>query len=280
MAALVLFVVGDNYLHVGADLRVAVTVLAFLYLCAGIIRGHNRPKNTWLKGLLLSSGASVILLVLGSDSLPHLILATFLLIAIVFAACGVRVRRLWAAQSALRGGVTALACMAALVVLALTTIPALATRIATRKMSAPAPAFSISRLDGSAVESRELRGRVVVLDFWATWCPACRRELPEIEKLYRRYQGNPMVTFWAVDVQKDGETPEKARDFMKKAGYTLPVACGSEKSLDSLSVEGFPALIVIDKSGKVRLVHVGYDRSEQLHAAISGEIQTLLDERL
>ena len=88
-----------------------------------------------------------------------------------------------------------------------------------------------------------------------------------------------MVTFWAVDVQKDGETPEKARDFMKQAGYTLPVACGSEKSLGGLHLEGFPSLIVIDKSGRVRLAHTGYDGSEQLQANLSGEIQTLLAER-
>ncbi|MGA2272909.1 MAG: hypothetical protein ABSH00_05095 [Bryobacteraceae bacterium] len=66
---------------------------------------------------------------------------------------------------------------------------------------------------------------------------------------------------------------------MKKAGYTLPVAYGSEKSLDGLGLEGYPSLIVIDKSGRVRLVHTGYNASKQLQAELSGEIQTLLDER-
>jgi thiol-disulfide isomerase/thioredoxin len=279
LAALVLFVLGDNYLHVGADLRAAVIILALLYLCAGFVRGHSRPGNAWLKGLLVSSGASVVLLILGWDSLNHIVLALLFLIANLFAVCGVRFRHFCATQSVLRGGMMALACLAALVVLAVATIPALATRIATRKMSAPAPTFSISRLDGTVVRSSDFRGRVVILDFWATWCLPCRREMPELEKLYRRYQGNSMVTFWAVDVQKNGETPEKARDFMKKAGYTLPVACGSEKSLEGLSVDGFPSLIIIDKSGRVRLVHTGYDGSEQLQAEISGEIQALLDER-
>ena len=279
LAALVLFVVGDNYFHLGADLRTTLIVLALLCLCAGLVRGNGRPENAWLKGLLVSSGASVVLLILGWDSLHHPVLALLLLIANVFAVCGVRVRHFLAARSAMRGGVMALASLAALVVLAVTAIPALATRVATRRMSAPAPTFSISRLDGTAVSSSSLRGRVVVLDFWATWCPACRRELPELEKVYRRHQGNSMVAFWAVDVQKDGETPEKARDFMKQAGYTLPVACGSEKSLGGLHLEGFPSLIVIDKSGRVRLVHTGYDGSEQLQANLSGEIQTLLAER-
>jgi len=103
--------------------------------------------------------------------------------------------------------------------------------------------------------------------------------MPELEKLYRRYQGNSKVSFWAVDVQKDGENPEKARDFIQKAGYTLPVAFGSEKSLERLSVEDFPSLIIIDKSGRIRLVHTGYDRSEQLQGELSKEIDTLLGER-
>jgi len=103
--------------------------------------------------------------------------------------------------------------------------------------------------------------------------------MPELEKLYRRYQGNSKVSFWAVDVQKNGETPEKARDFMQKAGYTLPVALGSQKSYEALNPEGLPSLIIIDKSGRIRLVHTGYDRSEQLQGELSKEIDTLLGER-
>jgi protein-disulfide isomerase-like protein with CxxC motif len=103
--------------------------------------------------------------------------------------------------------------------------------------------------------------------------------MPELERLYRRYQGNSKVSFWAVDVQKNGETPEKARGFMQKAGYTLPVAFGNEKCLEGLSVEDFPSLIIIDTSGRIRLVHTGYDRSEELQAKLSREIETLLDER-
>lgn len=282
-----------------ADLRAAVIVLALLYLCAGLVRGKSRPGNAWLKGLLVSTGASVVLLVLGWDSLHHAVLALLLLIANAFAVCGVSVRRFWAARSALKGGIMAFACLAALVVLAVTAIPTLATRIATRRMSVPAPAFSalaapvptrrmsqpvptfsIGRLDGTPVDSSEFRGRVVVLAFWEIWCLPCRRELPELDKVYRRYQGNSTVAFWAVDVPQNGDTPEQGRDFMKKAGYALPVAYGSEKCLESLGLEGYPSLIVIDKFGKVRLVHTGYDSAERLQAELSGEIQTLLAERI
>jgi thiol-disulfide isomerase/thioredoxin len=279
LAALVLFILADSHFHVGADLRICVVALAILYLGAGLIRGQSRPGNAWVKGLLVGSGGSLVLLIVGWGSIQPIILAILLLIANLFTICGVRVRHLWAAQSAARGGMMLFVSLAALVVATVTTIPALATRIATRETSVPAPIFSLSRLDGTVVSSSDFRGRVVVLDFWATWCPACRREMPELEQLYRRYQGNSKVSFWAIDVQKNGETPEKARDFMQKAGYTLPVAFGSEKALEGLSVEDFPSVIIIDKSGRVRLVHTGYDRSEQLQSELSKEIDTLLDER-
>lgn len=280
LAALVLFVLGVNYSHVGADLRIGVVALAILCLCAGLVRGQGRPGNAWLKGFLVNSGSSLVLLILGwGFSLQPVILAILLLIANLFTICGVRVRHLWAAQSAARGGMMLFVSLAALVVAAVTTIPALTTRIATRKTSAPAPTFSISKLDGTVVSSSDFRGRVVVLDFWATWCPPCRRELPELEKLYRRYQGNSKVSFWAVDVQKNGETPEKAHDFMQKAGYSLPVAFDSQKSYEALSLEALPSLIIIDKSGRIRLVHASYDSSEQLQGELSKEIDTLLDER-
>jgi thiol-disulfide isomerase/thioredoxin len=279
LAALVLFILGDSQFHVGADLRMVVVALGILYLLAGLVRGQSRPGNAWLKGLLVSSGSSLVVLILGWGSMQPAILAILLLVANLFAICGVRVRHLWAAQSAARGGMMLFISLAVLVAATVTTIPALATRMATRETSAPVPTFSMSRLDGTVVNSSDFHGRVVVLDFWATWCLPCRREMPELEKLYRRYQGNSKVTFWAVDVQKNGETPEKARDFMQKAGYTLPVAFGSEKSLQGLPVKEFPSLIIIDTSGRIRLVHTGYDGAEQLQAKLSGEIESLLGER-
>jgi thiol-disulfide isomerase/thioredoxin len=275
LAPVVLFVVGDTYLHIAADLRTGVVALALLYIVAGFVRGHGSPENAWLKGLLVNSGSSLALLVLLWSQVPHASLALLLLIANLLAVCGVRVRRLWATQSGTRTWLTLFAGLGALAV-TVTAIPALTTRAATSKTSELAPAFSISRLDGTVVNSSDLRGHVVVLDFWATWCPACRREMPELEKLYQRYQGNSKVSFWAVDVQEGGDTQEKVRDFMQKSGYTLPVAFGSQKLCDALSAQGFPSLIIIDASGRIRLVHTGYDRSEQLQEELSKEIDALI----
>jgi thiol-disulfide isomerase/thioredoxin len=277
LAAFLLFILGDAFIHLAADLRLCILTLAVLFLAAGFVRGQGRPGNCWLKGILVSSGGSLLLLILFWGQLFHLVVAMLSLIANLSAICGVRARHLWR-LSATRAGVTLLVPLATLALVVVTTVPGLATRIATHQMSAAAPVFSIRKLDGTAVSPAEFRGRVIVLDYWATWCPACRREMPELQKLYRRYQGNSRVSFWAVDVQSGGENPQKARAFMQNAGYTLPIALGSENSSEALNPEGFPSLVIIDTAGRVRLIHTGYDRSEEFQSKLSGEIDTLLAE--
>ena len=278
LATLVLFVVADSVLHVGADFREAVGVLALLCLAAGLLRGSGRPGNVWLKGLLIASGSSLALLGLGWDSIQPVFLVILLLVANLFTVCGVGARRLWSRQSMARGGAIVLAPLAALVIFAFTTIPAVATRVATRRVTEPSPAFSLTASDGGTIDSAGLRGNVVVLDLWATWCPACRRELPELDRLYRRYQGNSRLRFWAVDILTNGETNQKAKEFLRKAGYALPVAFGSQKFRDDLGGAGLPLLIIMDKSGRIRLIHNGYDGSEPLQRELSKEIETLLNE--
>ena len=277
LAALFFFLFGDTFIHLAADLRICIVSLAVLYIGAGFIRGQGGPGNAWLKGLLVSSGGTLVLLILLWSQLFHVVVVMLLLIANLSAICGVQARRLWG-RSATKAAVALFVPLASLVLIVVTAVPALATRMATHETSAPLPEASINRLDGTAVNFAEYRGRVVVLDYWATWCPACRREMPELEKLYQHYKRNSRVTFWAVDVQGNGETPEKAKAFMQNEGYTVPIALGSEKSSEQVNPEGFPSLVILDADGRVRLIHTGYDRSEQLQTRISGEIDTLLAE--
>jgi thiol-disulfide isomerase/thioredoxin len=145
-------------------------------------------------------------------------------------------------------------------------------------MNKPTPEFSVTRLDGLVVDSSAFDRRVVVLDFWATWCPPCRQEFPELERLYKRYQANPNVTFLAIDVNREGETPEKARAFVQKAGYTIPVAFDVKDIVTRLKAEGYPHLLLLDKAGHVRLEHIGYDGAERFVEDLSREIDKLLAE--
>ena len=280
LVAFAVFIALDTFFHVAADLRLAIISLAVLYLCAGLVRG--RGGNAWLTGLLVSAGGVLVMLVLFMAALFHTVVAIFLVTAVLFAVCGVRARQFWAKHSAGAGNLMIFVPLAALVTIVMAAIPRLANGIATRATASPVPVFTVSRLDGTIVRSADWHGRVAVIDYWATWCPACRRELPELENLYRRYQNNPDVVFWAVDVQQNGETPQKANAYFQQASYTLPLAIDSENSADSLAkrlaFDGFPALILFDRGGRVRLVHIGYDRSERLQDNLSKEIEALLRE--
>ena len=281
LVAFAVFLALDTYLHVASDLRTAIICLAVLYLGAGIVRGQ--AGNAWRKGLLVSAGGALVMIALLMAALFHTVVAIFVLTAVLFSVCGVWARQFWAKHSAAFGTLPVLVPLAALVIIVLTAVPRLAAGIATRKTANPAPVFAVTRLDGTIVRSIDLKGRVAVIDYWATWCPACRRELPELQKLYGRYGNNPDVVFWAVDVQQNGETPQKASAYFQTSGYTLPLVIDSQNSEESLSkrfaFEGFPALILMDRGGRVRLVHIGYDRSESLQSNISREIETLLRER-
>ena len=280
LGALALFLVTEALLHVGGDLRAALFVLAILYLCAGYLRGRGRPRNTWWKGALICSGTTIALLSLAWGEIPPAILFILLLTGNLFAICGVHARRLQAARSAARAGIPVLGALAALAAVSLAAIPTLMTRVATRRTSAPAPVFSLGTPGGAEVTSADMRGSVVILDFWATWCLPCRRELPELEKAYRRYRGNPRVRFLAVDTLRNGDSEAKAGEFLRKAGYTLPLAFDRGKVSVAFGLEGIPATVVVDKSGRTRLIHTGYDASEHLAAELCKEIDSLLGERL
>ena len=280
LVVLVSFVLTDAFTHVAADFRGCVLFLSVLCLSAGLLRGNGRPVNAWLKGLLVASGGALAMIVLLWNQIHHTFLAILLVAMYLFTVCGVRARRLWSHRLAGKVAIVLLAPFAALVIFAFTTIPTVATRVSTRLITVPTPppTFSISASDGGQINSAGLRGRVVILSFWATWCPACRRELPELDKLYRQYQNNSSVSFWAVDILGNGETADKAKGFLQKAGYGLPIAFGTEKSPEDFGGDGLPFLVIMDKSGHIRLVHNGYDRSEPLQPELAKEIKALLND--
>lgn len=152
------------------------------------------------------------------------------------------------------------------------------------EVTEPAPPFQLTLLEGGGtVSARQLRGQVVVLDFWATWCIPCRRELPELERLRKRFQGRPGVAFYAVDfAQGDspgevGDSPEQARRFLRGAGYRLTAAYDAGgTAAHALSLSRLPALVLIDPAGRIRLRHLGFIGAEDLVGKLTGLIDRLL----
>jgi len=147
-----------------------------------------------------------------------------------------------------------------------------------RELREPAPAFQLALLDGGAVSSRELRGRVVVLDFWTTWCQPCRRELPELERVFERFHDRPEVAFYAVDADRS-DTPDNARRFFRETRYRLPVAYDhGSKTYAAFAAPGLPTLVVIDRAGRLRFRHTGFVGAEDFAGNLSRFLERLLRE--
>ena len=123
-----------------------------------------------------------------------------------------------------------------------------------------APDFELTMFDGSVVKLADLKGKVVLLNFWATWCPPCRKELTRVEKdIIEKFKGKPFV-FLPVS---RGEQKEVVATFREKMGYTFPMGLDTDSSIYKKYAETYiPRNFLIGKDGKVVKASVGYDEAE------------------
>ncbi len=113
----------------------------------------------------------------------------------------------------------------------------------------PAPDLSLKDLNGKTVTLSKLKGKVVFLNFFATWCPPCREEMPSIEKLFKTVKNKSFVLL-AVSVDKIEES--RLKEFVKDGGYTFPVLSDKESvSARAYGISSIPATYLIDKKGNI-----------------------------
>lgn len=125
----------------------------------------------------------------------------------------------------------------------------------------PAPAFQIKGLSGEMYESGALKGKVVLLDFWATWCGPCRKELPVLDKLYAEFKEQGLVVL-GLNAGEDRETVE---EFLNTAKVVYPVALTTDSSvIPTYGISAFPTYVVIDRSGSIVAYQVGSDGEQAL----------------
>jgi thiol-disulfide isomerase/thioredoxin len=134
-----------------------------------------------------------------------------------------------------------------------------------------APAFSAPQLEGGELALSDFSGEVVVLDFWATWCPPCRKAMPKIEALSEQYADQSVVVY-AVNQQ---ESAEKVKQFMEQQDLDLTVLLDKSGSIGSnYGVRGIPTTVLIGKDGTVQATHSGY--SPTIQDMLSSQIDKLL----
>lgn len=121
--------------------------------------------------------------------------------------------------------------------------------------AAVAPDFALRSSSGTNLRLSEQRGQVVMVNFWATWCGPCREELPQLNRLYEKYQA---AGFTLLGVNVDSSSKD-ALGMAKRLGVQFPVLFDSKKETSRLyGLESMPWTVLIDRSGKVRYVHAGY----------------------
>ena len=127
--------------------------------------------------------------------------------------------------------------------------------------SAPAPDFTLRRLDGPNLRLQEQRGQVVLVNFWATWCGPCRQEMPLLEDIYKKYK--PMgFTMLGVNVEPDSAGAEAWLGKQKPVSF--PIAFDTESKVSKLyKVAGMPSTVFVDRKGNVRVMHKGYKPGDE-----------------
>jgi peroxiredoxin len=118
-----------------------------------------------------------------------------------------------------------------------------------------APDFTLRTLDGKNLRLGEQRGRVVLVNFWATWCGPCRQEMPHLNKLYDKYKASGFMLL-GVNVDEDTRNAVAVAD---KLGVRFPVLPDADKRVSQkYDLRAMPSTVLIDRDGRVRHVHRGY----------------------
>ncbi|ANB61065.1 TlpA family protein disulfide reductase [Anoxybacteroides amylolyticum] len=134
-------------------------------------------------------------------------------------------------------------------------------------VSDTAPDFVLKTLDNKTVRLSELRGKTVILNFWATWCPPCQQEMPDLEKFYNDYKSS--VEFLSVNLTSQ-DSREKVASFIEQYGIIFPVVLDTKgKILKLYNIQMIPTTYILDKNGVIRKKVLGPLTYKQLQEAIA-----------
>lgn len=139
--------------------------------------------------------------------------------------------------------------------------------------SAAAPTFNLPGKSGEAIDLAKLKGQVVMLNFWASWCGPCRTEMPLMDQIYKKYSAAGF-TMLGVNVDTDSTDAQK---FLSQVPVSFPIAFDRDNKVSKLyAVNAMPSSVFIDRKGNVRSLHRGYKPGDE--AEYLAQIRALLKE--
>ncbi|WP_341938100.1 TlpA family protein disulfide reductase [Marinimicrobium sp. C2-29] len=123
-----------------------------------------------------------------------------------------------------------------------------------------APDFTLKSDTGENLNLEEQRGKVVMINFWASWCAPCRKEMPLLEELYDRYEKDGFTLF-GINVEQN---PEAAEKFLADVGVSFPILYDPESEVSrAYQVNAMPTTVMVDRDGEVRYVNRGYREGDE-----------------
>jgi peroxiredoxin len=143
---------------------------------------------------------------------------------------------------------------------AILAISTVLTPVARAAAPAPAPDFTLPARDGGNVRLSDLRGQVVMINFWATWCGPCRQEMPLLQQIQAKYE--PLgFTLVGINVEPDSAA---AITWLKQVSVSFPILFDQKNVVaEQFGVQGMPSSVFVDRAGNVRYVHRGYQPGDE-----------------
>ncbi|WP_336718093.1 TlpA disulfide reductase family protein [Chryseobacterium mucoviscidosis] len=143
----------------------------------------------------------------------------------------------------------------------------------TEESSLVPPNFSVKNENGEITETSQLRGKVVFINFWASWCPPCRAEFPSVQKFYDAYKTNQNLVFLTVNLDDEMIL---GKNYLQKEKFTIPFLVPNSSIPKELYNGSLPTTVILDKTGKIRMHHSGM--ADYSKDSFYKEIETLLKE--
>lgn len=262
-------VIGLFMYFISLDLRWSMVVGVVVFFSLGWLTTRNH-LNPYLK-LLVSSIPPAIFYYLILAELPNLYFIIPLIVLCTLVGY-------WVSMKGVSFNVKLSSAISILLILiaGYNFIPLLVQQHLAEVVNEPSPDFHFMNLEGEEVTKSDLNGKIVILDFFGTWCKPCIAELKELAPIISQYNE---VAFYVVNSGQGGDTVEKTKVFAEKRGYDFAYGFDHEGQVHkAFGFTGVPALVILDQSGNVRLKNEGYNSSEDIHQIISRTLDQLLKE--